>query len=191
MVIGEDLGAKRACLPSPRPPIPSSRRSPWRLSFGRATLPRRGRVVLLSEEERQRLPLSGIEEVGLPGTVRSLYREARYFERAAPNYEAKILKTRAATIAGVIALLEHDHIDTDEIAVASLQEIERRVNGRALAHLSGVSADDGAETVRPDILVRDSPRRCRTGSWPRDPLCRFRLSLIAPPLPPVIRIVAR
>jgi hypothetical protein len=57
-----------------------------------------------------------------------------------------------------------------------------------LAHHSGVSADDVPKPYGPTSVCATAPRRCRTGSWPRYPLCRFRLSLIAPPLPPVIRI---
>jgi hypothetical protein len=52
--------------------------------------------------------------------------EAKRHYRLADALEAKILKTPARTIAGVIALLQHDHIDADELAVDCLKEIERR-----------------------------------------------------------------
>ena len=52
--------------------------------------------------------------------------EAKRYFRLVAGLEATILKTPAKTIAGVIALLEHDHIDADELAVESLREIDRR-----------------------------------------------------------------
>ena len=52
--------------------------------------------------------------------------EAKRYYRLAEALEAKIQKTPARTIGGVVALLEHDSQDTDELALESLREIERR-----------------------------------------------------------------
>jgi hypothetical protein len=52
--------------------------------------------------------------------------EAQFYEREAEQIEAKILRTKATTIAGVIALLEHEHIDADEIAIESLRALDAR-----------------------------------------------------------------
>jgi hypothetical protein len=79
--------------------------------------------LALGQSERVRL--QDVPHAQLPDPIGQLFREAEHYEREAAKVEAEILRTRATTIAGVIALLEHDHIDADEIAVASLREIER------------------------------------------------------------------
>jgi hypothetical protein len=68
----------------------------------------------------------------------------RYF-RLAAEVERKILQTGATTIAGVIALLEHDHIDADEIALASLRELAGRVT---------VAADPGDDGANATPMIR-------------------------------------